>query len=285
MNYQELWHRLAKTYAEGEAKAIARMVYEVHYGLTLTDLVMGRDGDVPPDEIEAMALRLEHHEPVQYVLGHADFCGRSFLVNKHVLIPRPETEELCRWEPSPKTFPTGGTTRILDIGTGSGCIAITLAAMYPNAKVGAWDISEEALHVAQQNARLNNVSIAFQQVDILNIPAAMIDNYEQGHTQQYSLIISNPPYIIHEERARMEANVLEYEPHTALFVPDDDPLLFYRAIAQFGRKALEPDGWLYFEINPNYATDMKEMLDGMTYHSIELKEDQFGKLRMIRARR
>lgn len=277
MSYQQLWNRLAKEYGEGEAKAIARMVYEVRYGLSLSDLLMGRDATVPPDELEHIARRLEQHEPVQYVLGQADFCGRTFLVNPHVLIPRPETEELCCWIISSlNSHPA--TLNTLDIGTGSGCIAVTLAAGLPGARVTACDISEEALKVARENAVRHHVDISFHQVDILSTAP-----WEVG--ESFSLIVSNPPYICHREAAAMEANVLDHEPHTALFVPDDDPLLFYRVIAAFGRQTLQPGGWLYFEINPLYAAALHDMLGTMSYHDVEIREDAFGKQRMIRAQR
>lgn len=282
MTYKALWRRLAKVYGDGEAQALARLIYEVRYGLTFSDILMGRDSDVPNDELEQIALRLEQQEPIQYILGHADFCGRSFLVNEHVLIPRPETEELCQWEPLPLPSPKGEGAKILDIGTGSGCIAITLAAEMPEAEVTAWDISEEALKVAEENARRHNVHVTFEQVDILSIPPLYMEG-DRG--EALSLLVSNPPYICNKERATMEPNVLEHEPHTALFVPDDDPLLFYRAIAQFGQTALKQGGWLYFEINPLYAREMCDMLRLMSYHDIELKTDQYGKQRMIRAQR
>lgn len=272
MSYQELWRRLAQVYEEGEAKAIARMVYETRYGLSMSDLLMGRDADVPQDELELITQRLERQEPVQYVLGEADFAGRTFFVNKHVLIPRPETAELCQWIIND----TGGQSPfdILDIGTGSGCIAITLAAEMPQAKVTAWDISAEALEVARENAKRMNIQVAFEQVDALHIP----------FVSKHDIIVSNPPYICNKERARMEANVLEYEPHTALFVPDDDPLLFYRAIAAYAQKALSKGGSLYFEINPLYVESLAKMLSMMSYHDIHTKEDQYGKTRMMKAR-
>ena len=274
MTYRQLWQRLVPVYGEGEAQAIARLIYEVRYGLTLSDLLMGRDSSVPQDELEQIAIRLERQEPVQYILGQADFCGRTFMVNEHVLIPRPETEELCQW------ILTTDATNILDIGTGSGCIAITLAAEMPEAEVTAWDISEEALKVAKENAKRTNVHVKFEQVDIIHLPSSILHQ-----TSSFDLIVSNPPYICNKERETMEANVLEHEPHTALFVPNDDPLLFYRAIAQYGQTALKEGGWLYFEINPLYAEPLREMLSKMSYHDIEIKEDQYGKQRMIRAKR
>ena len=278
MTYYELWHLLAPLYGDGEAKAIARLVFEVRFGLSMSDICLGKDTQLSANnqkELKGIADRLLEQEPIQYVLGQADFCGRTFIVNEHVLIPRPETEDLCRWINSQDTCPR---VRLLDIGTGSGCIAITLAAMYPKAEVTAWDISPEALEVARENAKRTHVNVSFEQIDILHLPSNLLH-------QTYDLIVSNPPYICNKERACMEANVLEHEPHTALFVPDDDPLLFYRTIAQYGQIALEPGGWLYFEINPLYAQSLSDMLRMMSYHDIELNLDQYGKQRMIRAKR
>lgn len=275
MTYRQLWQRLVPVYGEGEAQAIARLIYEVRYGLTLSDLLMGRDSSVPQDELEQIAIRLERQEPVQYILGQADFCGRMFVVNEHVLIPRPETEELCQW------IIATDATNILDIGTGSGCIAITLALDIPNSQVTAWDISADALAVARENARRHNVHVSFEQVDALHLTSDICHQT----SVVFDLIVSNPPYICNKERETMEANVLEHEPHTALFVPNDDPLLFYRAIAQYGQTALKEGGWLYFEINPLYAEAFREMFSKMSYYDIEIKEDQYGKQRMIRAKR
>ena len=278
MTYRQLWQRLVPVYGEGEAQAIARLIYEVRYGLTLSDLLMGRDSSVPQDELEQIAIRLERQEPVQYILGQTEFCGRTFVVNKHVLIPRPETAELCQWIVLGNGLQ--GCKKILDIGTGSGCIAITLAAEMPKAEVTAWDISEEALKVAKENAKRTNVHVKFEQVDILHLPSSILHL-----TSAFDLIVSNPPYICNKERETMETNVLEHEPHTALFVPDDNPLLFYRAIAQYGQTALKEGGWLYFEINPLYAEPLQDMLSKMSYHDIEIKGDQYGKQRMIRAKK
>ena len=278
MTYNELWHLLAPLYGDGEAKAIARLVFEVRFGLSMSDICLGKDTQLSANnqkELKGIADRLLEQEPIQYVLGQANFCGRTFMVNEHVLIPRPETEELCQWINSQDASPR---VRLLDIGTGSGCIAITLAAMYPKAEVTAWDISPEALEVARENAKRTHVNVSFEQIDILHLPSNLLH-------QTYDLIVSNPPYICNKERACMEANVLEHEPHTALFVPDDDPLLFYHAIAQYGQTALEPEGWLYFEINSLYAQPLSDMLHMMSYHDIELKLDQYGKQRMLRAKR
>ena len=284
MTYNELWHLLAPLYGDGEAKAIARLVYEVRFGLSFSDICLGKDTQLSAnsqEELKGIAERLLQQEPVQYVLGQAVFCGRTFMVNEHVLIPRPETEELCSWIVSQEDKGSIDTGNILDIGTGSGCIAITLAAEMPKAKVTAWDISTEALKVAEENAKRNLVHVSFEHVDALDIPT----NILQQTAKIFDFIVSNPPYICNNERVQMESNVLNYEPHTALFVPDDDALLFYRAIAQYGQVALKEGGWLYFEINPLYASILTEMLVMMEYHDIEIKEDQFGKERMIRARR
>ena len=292
MSYQQFWRSLAQTYDEGEAKAIARMVYEVRFGLTLPDLLLGKDTQLSADqqeELREIVRRLQKQEPVQYILGQAEFCGRTFHVAPGVLIPRPETEELCRWianeakdktspQPSPKERePAVRKHSILDIGTGSGCIAITLAAELPEAQVTAWDISEQALVIARDNARQQNVNVRFEQVDILHYQNT------SPSPSSLSLIVSNPPYILNKERARMENNVLGYEPHLALFVPDDDPLLFYRAIATFGQKALKPGGSLYFEINPLCAAELQDLLRMMSYHDIETRCDEYGKQRMMKA--
>ena len=284
MTYNELWHLLAPLYGDGEAKAIARLVYEVRFGLSFSDICLGKDTQLSAnsqEELKGIAERLLQQEPVQYVLGQAAFCGRNFIVNKHVLVPRPETEELCYWIVSQEENSLEDPINILDIGTGSGCIAITLAAEMSKAKVTAWDISTEALKVAEENAKRNYVHVSYERVDALHIPTDILHQT----TKSFDFIVSNPPYICNNERAHMESNVVNYEPHTALFVPDNDALLFYRAIAQYGQTALKEGGWLYFEINPIYANILTEMLNKMAYHHIEIKEDQFGKQRMIRAKR
>ena len=275
MTYPELWKRLTTLYAEGEAKAIARMVYEVRYGLTLGDLLMGRDADLPQEELELMAQQLEQGEPVQYVLGEEQFGGRTFKVTPDVLIPRPETYELCEWVIKEKEE----RETILDVGTGSGCIAITLALGLPQAKVTAWDISDKALAMARENAQRLGADVTFEQVDALNPPTSKF----VPRTSSLDIIVSNPPYICEREKGQMEQNVLEHEPSLALFVPDDDPLLFYRAIARLGLSTLMAGGWLYFEINPLHRDELVTMLSDMGYTQIEVRADQFGKQRMVRA--
>ena len=290
MNYKTLWHRLAKVYGEGEAQAIARLIYEQRYGLTLSDILMGRDSTVPADELEQMARRLEQQEPIQYILGQAEFCGRIFAVNEHVLIPRRETEELCqriisniRQETTADCSESSTDKphpQILDIGTGSGCIAITLAANMPHSIVTAWDISEDALVIARKNAENLGVDINFENVNILQIP-----NSQPQTANNYSLIVSNPPYICYKERADMEKNVLDYEPPTALFVPDDDPLLFYKAIARFAGKALTPDGMLAVEINRAYGQETCEVLKNAGFNDIQLYQDSYHNDRFVIAKK
>ena len=288
MTYQELWRQLTQVYDEGEAKAIARLVYEVRFGLMTADLFIGKDTQLSTDDqklLEEIAKRLLQQEPVQYVLGEAEFGGRTFHVEPGVLIPRPETYELCQWiiEERGKKHSAEGCLQpkgckkeesdILDIGTGSGCIACTLAADIPHAQVTAWDISDNALRIASENAKRTHVHVSFKKVDALNIPS----------TSQFDIIVSNPPYICDKERAAMERNVLEHEPELALFVPDDNPLLFYRAIARYAKQALTPDGELYFEINPLYVNEMEAMLRQEGFAHTEIREDQFGKQRFTKS--
>ena len=281
MTYQELWRPLTAVYDQREAQSVARMVLEMRFGLTLADVLCGQ----MPDECDLRPIqqRLLAGEPVQYVIGEAEFGGRRFRVAPGVLIPRPETYELCLWVSNrgERREERGEKEeRILDIGTGSGCIACTLAAELPEAEVTAWDISEEALAIARENARRTHVHVLFEQADILDprLIAASPQN-------RYQVIVSNPPYICQKEQATMERHVLDHEPHLALFVPDDDPLLFYRAIARYASLSLTPGGSLYFEINPLYATELSALLSAMSYHDITLKNDQFGKPRMIKATR
>ena len=295
--YQQLWQSLTPLYDAGEAQAIVRTVLDVKYGITLTDIICGKVNELSADEerkLEEIIIRLQKGEPVQYVLGEADFAGRTFHVEPGVLIPRPETAELCQWieediagkstdspkdssEDSPEVSPqaTDDAKLILDICTGSGCIAITLGLNIPNSEVTGWDISEDALRIARGNVEMlkaRNVRIEYQ--DALALPKA---------AEAADLIVSNPPYICEKEKADMEKNVLEHEPSLALFVPDEDPLKFYRAIAEYASSALKSGGALYFEINPIYEKETREMLLKLDFKDIETKEDAFGKKRMMRA--
>ncbi len=276
MNYNELWHQLAPLYGDGEAKAIAQMVYEVRYGLTLPDIYLGKDTQLSADdqaELKEFAKRLADNEPVQYVLGVADFCGRQYHVEPGILIPRPETEHLCRL--ITKHVAIGSANRkVLDIGTGSGCIAITLALDIPNSQVTAWDISPIALRVAKGNAEQLGAQVNVVENDMLQ------QTYQVA--PQWDLIVSNPPYICDSEAEEMDANVLDYEPEIALFVPDDDPLQFYVPIMNYAQSALHPGGELWLETNPLYEEIIEERLLELGFN-VTAHDDQFGKTRFIQA--
>ena len=279
--YQQFWQSLTPLYDAGEAQAIVRTVLDVEYGMTLTDIICGKVNELSSDEernLEEIITRLQNGEPVQYVLGEADFAGRTFHVEPGVLIPRPETAELCQWiEEEVSSLEADDPKQILDICTGSGCIAITLGLNIPNSEVTGWDISEDALRIAQGNVEMlkaGNVRIEYQNALMLPKTAETAD-----------IIVSNPPYICEKEKADMEKNVLEHEPSIALFVPDEEPLKFYRAIAEYASSALKPEGALYFEINPIYEKETREMLEELGFKDIETKEDAFGKKRMMKAKK
>mgnify|MGYP002672432141 CR=1 FL=1 len=280
--YQEFWQSLTPLYDAGEAQAIVRTVLDVEYGMTLTDIICDKVNELSSDEernLEEIITRLQNGEPVQYVLGEADFAGRTFHVEPGVLIPRPETAELCQWiEENVSSLEADDPKQILDICTGSGCIAITLGLTIPNSEVTGWDISEDALRIAQGNVEMlktRNVRIEYQ--NALMLPKA-------AEAENWDIIVSNPPYICEKEKADMEKNVLEHEPSIALFVPDEDPLKFYRAIAEYASSALKSEGALYFEINPIYEKETREMLQSLGFKDIETKEDAFGKKRMMKAK-
>ena len=275
MNYEQLCQRLSNIYDAGEAKAIVRWVLDVRFGLSTADIYCGKVTQLSPNdqaELEKIMLRLEKAEPVQYVLGVADFCGRQFHVAPGVLIPRPETAELCQ------LIAKDGGRDILDIGTGSGCIAITLALDIPNSKVTAWDISDAALSIAKGNAKSLGANVVFEHQDALSLSHPLTSS-----PSQWDVIVSNPPYICRKEADEMEKNVLEYEPDTALFVPDDDPLLFYRHIMNYAHTALRSGGRLYFEINPLYADSIVDQLQQLGFTDVAKINDQFAKARFIKA--
>ena len=287
MKYEEVWKRLTTVYDDHEAKAVARYLLEIRYGLTMTNIICGKVESLSEEELKALLNRLLQGEPVQYVTGVAEFGGRRFHVEPGVLIPRPETAELCQWiideegrrrkEEGEMKEERGGS--ILDIGTGSGCIACTLAAELPGSKVTAWDISDEALRIAQENAQNIGVNICFEKVDILSISHSTLLT---PHSSKYNIIVSNPPYICNKEREGMEQNVLDHEPSLALFVPDEDPLLFYRAITRFAKTALQDGGNLYFEINPLYAQQLEQLMQEEGFSDIRFRHDSFEKQRFAR---
>lgn len=236
-------------------------------------------GDVAINEnqvtlLDEYILRLKNDEPIQHILQEEFFYGMPFKVTKDVLIPRPETEELVEW--ILEGCKHKNDLNILDIGTGSGCIAIALKTNLPNSEVHAVDVSENALKIAQENALNIGVDIIFKQLDILN-------NENWNQLDFYDIIVSNPPYIPHKEKALMHNNVLQYEPSTALFVQDEDPLIFYQKITQLAIQKLNPKGALYFECNEYNALEVENLLKNH-FQSVDLKKDINGKLRMTRAK-
>ena len=274
MSYEALWHRLTPLYDAGEAKAIVRWLLDVRFGLSMADILCDKMKELPKEDqkaLERMMQRLESGEPIQYIIGVADFFGRSFHVAPGVLIPRPETAELCEYVLSCRKT----EEKILDIGTGSGCIAITLALEIPEAKVTAWDISDDALPIAQENAKTLGANVAFEKRDILDTSLST--------SQTWDVIVSNPPYIMPSERDGMEENVLGHEPGLALFAPADNPILFYQCIGDYAVHSLKSGGCLYFELNPLTADDVADDLRQRGFKDIEIRQDQYGKNRFLKA--
>ena len=277
MTYDELWRPLAAVYDSGEARAIVRYVLDVRFGLSATDVYCGKVTQLSADdqrELGKIMERLGRCEPVQYVLGQSEFCGRQFAVGPGVLIPRPETEDLCGWVVQGLAARGCRAPALLDVGTGSGCIAVTLALDVGGAVVTAWDVSADALRVASSNAARLGAGVSFARVDALRPPADVA---------KWNAVVSNPPYVRLSERRDMERNVLDYEPEGALFVPDDDPLLFYRAIAGYAATALRPGGELYFEINQAFAGETCSLLRSLGFGTAEVRRDRFGRQRFAKA--
>lgn len=267
---------LAGLYPSNEIDGFKRIIFETVCGWDFTEQVIKKHEIISATEfekIEAILLRLKNAEPIQYILGETEFYGLKLKVNPSVLIPRPETEELVEWvlhSNLPKNY------RILDIGTGSGSIAMAIKNQLKETKVSGMDISEKALETARQNALENGLEVDFFQDDILNPK-----NLQEG---MYDVIVSNPPYIMESEKPRMHNNVLNFEPENALFVPDVDPLVFYRAIAEFAKKYLSENGSLFFEINESLNTEMVDLLTGFGFSDIEIRKDINGKNRMVRCK-
>jgi len=263
-------------YDEMEAESFFYLILENQRQLRRIDLALNIDLLFSKEEIliwNAILEKLQLEIPIQYILGTTHFYGLKFNVNENVLIPRPETEELVEWIiSSTAKLPNFKNIKILDIGTGSGCIAISLAKNIPNAEVSAIDISDKALAVAKENADLNKVAIAFIQRNILET---------NDLEQQFDIIVSNPPYVRNLEKAEIKSNVLANEPHLALFVADDDALIFYRKITELATKNLSPEGKLFFEINQYLAKETVELLEKMHFKNSELRKDIYGNDRMI----
>lgn len=295
MNYSELTALLRQCYDPAEATAIARLVMSDRFGLTLTDLALGKDtlfSIKEREDLENIAQMLAAGVPVQQVLGHADFCGRRFELTPDVLIPRPETEELVQWVLADLAPGSGATSApsapsVADLGTGSGCIATTIALGLPHGPhasgtephVVAVDISGAALDVARGNARRLGADVGFLQADMLLTDALCAE------LPMLDVIVSNPPYIRASEAAEMAPHVLRHEPHLALFVPDADPLRFYRAIALVGQRRLKAGGRIYVELNRALAAPTASLFARLGFAETEVRRDLFGNERMLRASR
>ena len=270
---------LKDEYPAQEVSSFFNLLIESYLGMNRLDFALKQGKELTLEEkekFESAIHRLSLHEPIQYIIGETEFFGLKFKVNKNVLIPRPETEELVQWIlDDVGESKTPSNLKILDIGTGSGCIAISLAKNLPNAEVFALDISEKALKTARENATLNKVNVNFIQADILNLEAL---------TGKFDIIVSNPPYVREMEKVEMHLNVLENEPDLALYVKDIDPLIFYGIIAKLAQAGPQKNGDLYFEINQYLAKETEEILKNFGFKT-ELKKDIFGNYRMLRGRR
>ncbi len=271
-----LRQKLGNLYPTGEINGFTQMIFEALCGYTPTDILLRKDTILSDDihqQVKDITERLSRQEPIQYILGYADFCGLRFDIAPGALIPRPETAELVRLILAENNHLL--PLRIADLGTGSGCIAITLATNLPHSQVEAWDFSPEALAVARGNAAKLNASITFHQRDILKY------NAQELPSGTLDIIVSNPPYILQSESKTMCDNVLRHEPHSALFVPDHTPLLFYEKIARDGRHLLASGGKLYFEINETQGESCAHMLTTWGYQAIRILKDFYQKERFI----
>lgn len=261
---------------EHERNMLASMILQRITGLSKTEIAIQPDFRVNESDIVWLKNALEDlndHCPVQYVVGYEEFYGLKFNVNKHVLIPRPETEELVKWVLDDHAI-SKAPLSVIDFGTGSGCIAVSLKHNRPDWSVSGLDKSEEALKVAQSNALRHGVEVDFVENDLLDFKPI---------SRKFDLVVSNPPYIRNSEKKLMHENVLRYEPDMALFVKDDDPLIFYRAIAEISKTLLNEKGCIYFEINEAFGNETVQMLKDYGYQDVELREDLFGKPRMVKS--
>lgn len=268
---------LTPIYDSGEAESFFYLILEDQKKLKRIDLALNNAAEFSETELDhwnEILEKLKQYIPIQYIIGKTFFFGLEFEVNPNVLIPRPETEELVDW--ILKNNPQNTELKILDIGTGSGCIAITLAKNLPNATVSAIDVSEEALATAKKNAKSNNVSVEFLLRNILET---------EDLNQQFDLIVSNPPYVRNLEKEEIKQNVLDHEPHLALFVDDHDALVFYRKITELAKKNLSKNGQLYFEINQYLGKEMMDLLEQNGFQQMELRKDIYGNNRMVFGRK
>lgn len=270
-------------YGKDEVNSFFNMLLQHHLSLKRIQLVLNPEYTITSEQeqwfLNALT-DLKNHKPIQYIIGETEFYGLPFKVNADTLIPRPETEELVTLVIANSKIKKlkSNPLNILDIGTGSGCIAISLAKQIPQARVRAIDVSKEALNIAKHNAELNGVEVTFIQDDILNPRHAEL----VLASHNFDIIVSNPPYIRNLEKAKIQPNVLENEPHVALFVDDENPLQFYKAICEYAKHHLKEDGLLYFEINEYLGREMIELLQSFAFKSVTLKKDVFGKDRMIK---
>ncbi|WP_373057462.1 peptide chain release factor N(5)-glutamine methyltransferase [Zunongwangia sp. H14] len=269
----KFWEELKEEYPQEEIGSFFNLLAEEYLKMNRLQMALQPDRDISEAEnasFEAALQQLKNHQPVQYIIGETEFFGLKFKVNEAVLIPRPETEELVQWILDDTS--SAENLKILDIGTGSGCIAISLAKNLPNAEVFAIDVSENALQIAKTNAILNKVEVSFVQQDILQL---------ESLKEHFNIIVSNPPYVRHLEKSRMQRNVLNFEPELALYVKDENPLIFYKTITKLAEKSLHPGGKLYFEINQYLAEETEELLK-MHNFKTSLKKDIFGNYRMLK---
>ena len=273
---------LEKIYGSDEANTLIMILLEHYFNIDRVKIAMNPELRLSESEMLTLHFAVKEllkNKPVQYIIGETEFCGMRFFVNENVLIPRPETEEMVNMIVSRRDkacFVRTGCD-VLDIGTGSGCIAISLAKLLKDSAVAAVDVSEKALEVAKKNAEANEVNVNFIKDDILNPQNRDLLN------GQFDIIVSNPPYVCESEKSEMRANVLDYEPSTALFVSDNDPLVFYRKILEFAQKALKPNGEVWFEINEKFGNEMQDLCFDMGFNNIEIIKDFRDRDRILRA--
>ena len=287
--------QLESIYGSDEANALIMILLEHYFNIDRVKIALEPDLRLSESELLTLHFAVKEllkNRPIQYIIGETEFCGMRFFVNGNVLIPRPETEEMVNhlaatlspsFRPDIERREMGAekspaNISILDIGTGSGCIAIILAKLIPNSDVTAVDVSEKALEVARKNAESNGVNVHFVLDDILN---PHVKTHGRA-SQQFDIIVSNPPYVCESEKSEMRANVLEHEPSSALFVPDSDPLVFYRNILEFAQTALKPDGQIWFEINEKFGKETTELCREKGFKNVEIIKDFRGKERVVR---